>query len=310
MKVSNEFKIGVLALVSGLLLYFGVRFLKGTDVFSRQTTYYAVYDSVDGLTISNPILLNGYSVGRVNDVKLLQEGTNNRVVVELDIESTIKVGQGAVAQLVSSDILGGKAIALKTGDVNKPLNARDTLLSETDKGIQQLMMDTALPVIKQLDSAMIRINYILKNIDENESTINQTLANISVLTKTLNGTVVQNQKNISTSTTNLAKLTEGLTDDNEGLVSFLSKMNHLADSLNDLPLKATLEETKATMANIKLLSDQIEAGKGTMGKMMKDDSLYNNLNASAQSLDLLLNDLRERPRRYVHFSLFGRKNKD
>lgn len=309
MKSSKEFKVGLLALVAGVLLYFGFNFLKGSDFLSSTNTYYVIYEDIDGLTVSNQVLINGLTVGRVSKISILQD-QDNKLLVAIDIEDDIILGDSTVAVLLNSDLLGSKAISLEVGDVTTPKQDKDTLLSKTDKGFTEAIKQTAMPVIDNIDSTFANINILLANLNQNNEVVNSTFANLNAASADLKLVASENRKKISEIMMNVNALTNALSDPDNGIAPFLVKINSLADSLNDLPLKQTVAEAHLAMNNLKAITEKINEGNGSLGKLMNNDSLYDNFNNSAQSLDRLLIDLRENPNRYIHFSVFGRKDKN
>ena len=308
MKFSKEYKVGLLAVVACVILYFGVRFLKGSDFLSTTNTYYAIYDEIDGLTVSNQVLINGLSVGRVSDISIMQNN-GNKLLVAMDIESDIVLGDSTVALLFNSDLLGSKAISLNVGAISRPLNDEDTLIARIDEGFTEAIQKTAMPIIDNIDSAFSNINVLLANLNSNNAAINSIFAKFDSAATGLQGLVNENRRNLSGILGDMNKLTAALSDTENGLEPFLAKMNSLADSLNDLELKQTVAEANVAMANLREITEKINDGNGSLGKLMNNDSLYDNFNQSARDLDRLLIDIRENPNRYIHFSVFGRKDK-
>lgn len=308
MKFSKEYKVGFLAVVSCVILYFGVQFLKGSDFFSTTNTYYAIYSEIDGLTVSNQVLINGLSVGRVSDISIMQN-EDNKLLVAIDIESDILLGDSTVALLFDSDLLGSKAISLQVGKVMTPLNDGDTIIGRIDKGFSEAIQQTAMPIIDNIDSAFSNINILLANLNSNNRAINSIFAKFDSAATDLQSMVSDNRQNITEIMTDMNAVTAVLSDTERGLAPFLAKMNNMADSLNDLQLKQTVEEAYLAMENLKEITAKINQGNGSLGKLMNNDSLYNNFNQSARDLDRLLIDIRENPNRYIHFSVFGRKDK-
>ncbi|MEQ9307442.1 MAG: MlaD family protein, partial [Marinoscillum sp.] len=157
--MSKEFKVGLIALVSGVLLYYGFNFLKGKDFFSPTNKYYVLYDNVDGLNKSNPVIVNGLAVGRVSRIRLLQS-EDNQILVELDIDESITLGDSTVASLSNTDFLGSKGIVLTVGSLNNPIVPGDTLIPYQDRGLNEILA-SAEPVASNLNTTITRVNEIL-----------------------------------------------------------------------------------------------------------------------------------------------------
>lgn len=311
MKISKEAKIAILAIVATTILYFGLKFLKGSELFSSYNNYYVIYGTVDGLTASNKVYINGFPVGQVEKISLLQE-RNNQLLIRLSVDKQVQIGESAAAVLVTSDFLGGKAIELEVGNVSKPLENGDTLIAKKEQGIAELVQAKTLPIVDKLDSTLIRVNYILGTFVKDTSKVSNAMASLEQSTITVESIVEENRQDLGATITNLKELTETLTDANQGIGPLMTKLNNLADSLNHLELQATMDQLNKTTQNLQELTAKINQGEGNLGRLLNEDSVYVNLNNTIADLDKLLIDLRENPGRYVNFSLIGgggKKNK-
>lgn len=304
MKISKEAKIAILAIVASTILYFGLKFLKGSELFSSYNNYYVIYGGVDGLTPSNQVYINGYPVGQVDKITLLQD-QNNKLLVRLSVDEQVQIGRSAAAVLVTSDLLGGKAIELEVGDISEPLKDGDTLIAKKEQGIAELVQAKTLPIVDKLDSTLIRVNYILGTFVKDTSKVSNAMASLEQSTITVESIIAENRQDLGATITNLKELTETLTDANEGIGPLMSKLNNLADSLNHLELQATVNQLNQTAQNLQELTAKINKGEGSMGRLLNEDSVYINLNNTIADLDRLLIDLRENPGRYINFSLIG-----
>ena len=307
MKISKEFKVAALAAISGIILYLGVRFLKGTEVFSSNNTFYVVYDSVDGLTASNPVLINGLPVGYVDAIRL-QQKKDNQILVALKIEENIILGDSTSAVLSTSDLLGSKAVVLNVKNINSPLEEGDTLIAEKDVGIAELVQAKTLPIIDQLDTTITRINILLAAFVQDTSSVSNTLENVEQTTFEVESMVSENRRDLNTVISNFRKLSEALADSERGIEPLMVKLNDVANKINEIELQSTVMKVDSTMANLQAITQKIEQQEGTMGKLVNNDSLYVNLNQTVSDLDSLLVDLKANPKRYVRFSIFGGKD--
>ncbi|MGA0556411.1 MlaD family protein [Larkinella sp. VNQ87] len=308
MKLSKEAKVGILAVVTLVMLYFGFNFLKGSDIFSRSNKYLVVYDNVDGLTASNPVLLNGLSVGRVERIDIMQE-RNNQLLVTLDIDKKIQVGRGSKAILGDAGVLGGKQIVLQINQTGTALENGDTLVSGKEEGLTALIKEKTLPVLNNADSLMLNLNRIVKQFDRTGLILNKTLEGAQATTGALQLTIGENRENIRKLMANLSSLSASLAETEKEIKPLLTKAGTFADSLNALKLSQTLATVNRSVSTLQQMLADINSGKGTLGKLKGDEALYRNVNSATASLDKLLTDFRENPKRYVHFSLFGRKDK-
>jgi phospholipid/cholesterol/gamma-HCH transport system substrate-binding protein len=308
MKITKEVKVGLMAVMAMVLLYLGFHILKGSDVFSRTYKYYVVYDNIDGLTASNPVLLNGLNVGRVQEIKLLQN-QNNRLLVSLDIQKGIILPKGTVALLADGGLLGGKVIHLSIGASSVNLQDNDTLLGKKESGISAVLQEKALPLVTHADSLILNLAAVADGFKETGKILNQMLKNYDQTGSEVQGLVMENRRNLLVMTSNLNKLSESLIETEKELKPILSKTGAFADSLDALRLGATVQSANQTIAELRHLLADVQSGKGTAGKLIKDETLYNNMNSTIVSLNKLLTNFREQPKRYVHLSVFGRKDK-
>ena len=321
MRLSKEIKVALLAVVALVILFFGVRFLRGTELLSNSNVFYIVYDSIDGLTTSNPVIISGLKVGRVEKIQLMQDN-NNHLLVTIRVDQSVRVGKTARAVLASSSILGGETIILDPGDVSQPLSAGDTLQGAKEQTIGELVQAKALPIAEKFDSTLARLNQLIgvngKDTMANiigmllgdTATVSRTVDEIAVATQRASALLRYNEQRLNTTIANLTLLTNSLSDQERGLPPLLAKLNQTVDSVNNLQLSQTLAKLDRIAQNLDEVTAKINEGEGTLGKFVNNDELYTNLNRSAQDLDKLLVDLRDRPGRYVRFSVFGRRDKE
>jgi len=308
-KISKEFKVGLLAIVSITILYFGFNFLKGIDLFKETNNYYALYENIDGLTASNPVIINGLSVGRVSNIQILQK-KGNLVSVEMSIDSKIDLNEGTVARLINTDFLGSKAIELiLDGSSQVIYDDGDTLKSEVDAGITEFLKQSAGPVADNIGTTITRINAILESFQGNSEKINATLANIEKMTENVTRNLPFMEEKYYVLMDNLSKNSQELNEVLIALKPVLANAAQVTDSLKTLELSKTLGKTQLMLDNLNTNLVSLKEGNGTMGKLLHDDSLYVYLSHTARDLDRLLVDLQENPNRYVQFSMFGKKDK-
>ncbi len=307
---SNELKVGFLALIAFLILYFGFNFLKGNDVFSSARIYYVEYENVDGLMVSNQVMVNGIEVGKVKKVEI-QPAKANKILVTLRLSQDILIPDKTVAVLSDGALLGGKIIRLRLeGKGNLPEDS--FLKGETEVGVTALLKERAIPVIANADSLLVSFRQISHKFDHTGTylntllkTSNETVSNIN---GSVNGIVTDNRANIAQISANMKTLSSDLMETEKQLRPLLTKFNTVADSLNALKLGKTLKEVDATVLSLKKIVQGIERGEGSAGKLIKNDSLYLGLNKTLVDLDKLLLDFRLQPKRYIGISVFGKKN--
>lgn len=310
MKLSQEAKVGLLALVALTMLFFGFNFLKGTNIFKKSNRYSVIYSNVDGLTTSNPMLLNGLTVGRVSAIELLPD-QGNKLKVTFDLNKQVQVTQGSKALLADGGLLGGKVIRLELNPGTPLLPEGGMLVAANDPGISGLIREKTLPVLNNVDSLTRRLNFVVSQFDQTGAILNQTLRGANAVTGTLNSALNENRTGLRTALANVNQLSQSLDRTTRELSPVLAKTGTFADSLNSLKLRQTLNNANKSIDNLQKLLANIEKGQGSLGKLTTDDSLYVNVSRTAGSVDKLLNDFRENPKKYINvsFSVFGKKDK-
>ena len=309
MKLSQEAKVGLLALVALTMFFFGFNFLKGTNVFKKNKQFTVVYGNVDGLTSSNPVLLNGLTVGRVAKIELLPD-QGNRLLVTLDLNKNVVVRQGSKALLADGGLLGGKIIRLELNRAGTVIDEGE-LIAANEQGISALIKERTLPVLNNVDSLTRRLNVVVASFDQTADVLNQTLRGAGTVTGTLNAALNENRVGIRSALANVNQLSRSLDKTTRELNPVLAKASTFTDSLNALQLGQTLSNANRSIGNLQKLLGNIENGQGSLGKLTTDDSLYVNVSRTAGELDKLLADFRENPKKYINvsFSVFGKKDK-
>jgi phospholipid/cholesterol/gamma-HCH transport system substrate-binding protein len=308
-RFNKEFKIGLFSVIAISLLYLGFNFLKGIDFFSTSTKYYVVYNNIGGLQVSNSVIINGLSIGRVSDITLIQN-ERNRIIVELDIQGKIILDDSTSAVLISEGFLGGKAIELKIPEnITSPLEEGDTLISEIAIGLLESLTNQTQPVADNIGALIQSITNVLESFDTTELLLRQTIIKINENLDQTSLLMKENRKSIQESLSSISGLSKNLDEASSELKPLLSGINVFVDSLNNLQLANSLKIMSATLDNLNQLLSNLNEGQGTMGRMLHDDSLYVYLTKTAEDLDKLFVDLRENPGRYVQVSVFGKKDK-
>lgn len=305
--MSKEFKIGLLALIASVMLYTGFNFLKGTDFLSADNRYYAVYDNVNGLTVSNPVMINGLAVGKVAKITIMQ-AQSHRLLVALDIRKDLELGENTEAILGDNGLLGGKMIDLKVGKITKVLKNGDTLKAKAQLGMVAELTEKADPLVAKADSILENVNKITKTFAESREDLKEMMSNFNQASASLKNTLAKGQ--IDAILNNANQLVANLNKLQAEFQPLPGKMSAFADKLNALELEATLQKSKEAMDNLNQLLAKVNEGEGSLGALMNDKALYENLTNVSKSLDQVLIDLRENPKRYVNFSVFGRKDKE
>ena len=301
MKFSKELRVGLFAIIAGTLFYLGLNFLRGIDFFSTSNSYFVIYDDVDRLEVSSSVFLSGVAVGRVDGIKLIPSTGNHRVIIKLDIDNSLKINRGTKAVLIDSDLLGTKAIQLSMGLVEQYYQSGDTLVSEVEQSLIDEVSEKLYPIVDKLDTAMTRINSILAKADK---------IDIDTLQIMVQGTFTKINRSldrVQPTITELNALSASLNDPEEGVPALIANANGLVDSLQQLQLQRTLDNVNNALAGLTEITVNLNEGKGSLGKLITDDSLYMSINKTIYDLDSLLVHLNQYPKHF--FAPLGKSHK-
>lgn len=313
MKLKNEIKVGVLAAAALAVLIVGYSFLKGNDIFSKDNTYYAIYNRVDGLTVSKPILVNGYQIGRVSKMDLQADG---RILTQLKVKKSYAIPSNTIAKIISTDLLGGKAIVFELG--NSPNYATDG--SHLQAGSEKGLMEQVEPIQKKaediaavLDSVLSSINNTInaefqRDFNRSINSIANSLKNIEGITGQLDALVGKERVRVSDIMSHIESITANIQKNNEQITGLLTNLNQITDQVARANVANTIADANRAVADFQKIVDRINSGEGSIGLLINDTALYDNLRNASKNLDELMIDLKEHPGRYVHFSIFGRKD--
>ncbi|MDB5110119.1 MAG: transporter permease [Mucilaginibacter sp.] len=314
MKISNETKIGALTAIAITILILGYSFLSGNDVFSGANKYYAVYKSVEGLSVSKPVLVNGFPIGRVSKMQLRNDG---HTTVEFKVDKQYNVPANTLAKLVSTDLLGGKAIVFELGTSKENAEDKDTLRADIQGSLAeslQPIQNKAEHLISKLDSSLAAINKIMnpnfqKNIDRSFTSIANSLETLEGTTKKIDNLVGAQSGHINGILSNAEAVSYNLKNTTGNLTGVSTNFQKFSNDLASSNIKQTLDNANKAVADLQVTMSRINSNKGSLGLLLNDDSLYRNLQSASGSLNLLFLDLKANPKRYVHFSVFGGNKK-
>jgi phospholipid/cholesterol/gamma-HCH transport system substrate-binding protein len=306
LKISNEFKVGLLAVISILLFIFGYNYLKGNNLLKNSRTFYAVYDNVEGLSKSSPVTINGLQIGSITDINFLDE--TGKLVVSMNINNDFVFSSNSVAKIYGGNLIGSKSMAIEpVYQQDNIAKSGDTLPGKIDPGLLELVNNRLTPLqsrvetaVTDVDTLITSVNKILnpktqKSIQESFININSTLNSLKNTSQEINELVANNHNNINKSFENINKTTENL--------------QQVSDSVAQIDVTKMSQDLEKSIANIKEVTKKIENSDGTLGKLIHDDQLYKNLEGASNEMQELLNDIKTNPKRYVHFSVFGKKNR-
>ncbi|MFC7667822.1 MlaD family protein [Hymenobacter humi] len=301
----KEVKVGLLALVAIAALVLGFNYLRGTNLLSSDLTYYTTYPKVEGLNVGAMVVLNGIKVGQVKNMEL-QPDKGNSVRVAIDVSKDVALGDSTTASL-GGTLLGSKGITLTLGRDSHKYVGGEEIRTVTPTSITDAFQAKALPVLDTVGATLSNINGFLNK--DAQTNIQGTLRSARASTEAMQLLIESNQRNINQITRNLAQMSAALNKTTKKLDNIVVNFSQLSDSIKAAPVGPALRRLNATMAEaqttVASLNRSLNDKKGSMGKLLNDTLLYNNLNATAASSNELLVDLKANPKRYVHFSVFG-----
>ena len=306
MKLSREIKTAVLVIASVVLFIWGYSFLKGKALFANYKTFYVTYTNVEGLVKSAPVTLNGLAIGKVNDIKINE--TNGSVVVELQITSDFPISSTSAAVLYEPGFIGGKQIAIEPDFKNKTL-AEDgqELPGELKLSLTASIQEKLVPLQAKFETVLVEVEKLLQGV--NSVLDKKSQDNLKVTLAELSKTMVE----IHAASANVNTILIDNKSDLKGVVTNFKKVStdfaNISDSLSKADLGKTVKSFNTSLAKVDAILLDLEAGKGSAGKLLKDEALYSNLKSTTKEMELLLQDVRLFPTRYINVSVFGKKNK-
>ena len=306
MKITREIKTAILVIASILLFIWGYSFLKGRDLFTNYKTLYVEYDNVEELSASAPVTLNGLVIGKVNAITISE--TTGKLLVELQLKTDFPISKTSQASLYAPGLIGGKQIAIIPNMEDKELAEEGQMLVSNVKiGLTDSLGGKLEPIQQKLEKMLVNIDNLVTGLNnvldkKGQEDIKKSLAELSQTMEQFHKASASINSILDTNKTQI-----------NGVVSNFNKMsnnfNKISDSLNKADLGKTVKNLNQTLAKVDMLMTNLNTGKGTVGKLLNDDALYNNLSKTSKELELLLQDVRLYPTRYVNVSLFGKKNK-
>ena len=298
-RISKEMQIALVAVVGIVVLFFGLQFLKGLTVFSTDNKYYVKFKDISGLSASSPIYANGYRVGVVQDI-IFDYENNRDIVAVIGIDKQMRLPQGSHAE-IASDLLGNIKINLVLGEDPIHMMAKgDTIVGGEEQGMMKklgAMVPAIEAIMPKLDSIMTSLNLLLA-----DPALRQTLHNVEGMTDNLNAT----SRDLRSLSASLNREMPAMMQKTNGV---LDNTQQLTGNLAAIDVASMTASINQTLANVNEMTRKLNSTEGTLGLLMRDATLYNNLSATTASADSLLIDLKAHPKRYVHFSIFGRKDK-
>ena len=316
MKIRAEIKVGFVILVSIVLLYFGLNYLKGADIFANASHYYAVYETIDGLGIDNAVKLNGYKVGRVADLSLLPR-QGNKILVKIEIlQEDLKVPENSEAVIINADLLGTKAVELEFSSDTSFHDFGDTLQSSVELEIQKVVEERLAPIQEQIERLVAETRSLIERVSTTVDTVNFAVGKAGGAIETIDAAVVdidtafvRTTNDLRAVSQNINAIAANIRNNNDKIDEILDNLATISDSLTRAQYASAIENASRALAQVDSMITKVNNGEGSLGLLLNDDELYRNLEQAALEIDKLTEDMRVNPKRYVHFSVFGRKEK-
>ena len=303
LKFSKEHKIGLFSLLVLATLYILINFLSGRDIFNKSSVYYATYDNVEGLTQTGPVYIRGFKVGSVETINYIQE--ENRFVISMRIKSSYAIPHNSVAEIYSSDMLGSKALRINIGTSSTYLHSKDTILSNTEKGIISIISTEIVPIKDQLSATMISLNNTLTGINNilNPQTQEDISASLSNLRRTM-AHIESITSNVEENNPEINSLLENFNALSSDLVVSVQKLNTSLDNMAELTDSLKTADITGTISSMKALLEEINNPEGSIGKLLTTDDLHSSLDSLINDLDTLIKNITENPKKYIKISVF------
>lgn len=316
MKFSKEARIGLLVAAALLIFFAGFYFLKGANLFSGENEYYAYFDDVQGLQTSSAVQVKGLTVGRVVAISLNKE--DGKVKVQLAVNKKIKVTDGSAIKLASSDLLGTKVLKLEIAAGDKQIVDEATLPAKIEGGLIDNLSGEIAPliadirhVVSTLDTVLLGVNNMLnpetrQHLSNSVASLDVTLKNFSSLSEKLN-----NESNqLASVIRNANSITTNLANSNQQITNIMKNADNISNQLANAPIEQTVKDLQATISQLNGIMNKINNNEGSLGMLVNDKALHNNLAESLKTLNALMADINAHPSRYINVSIFGRKNKN
>jgi phospholipid/cholesterol/gamma-HCH transport system substrate-binding protein len=312
MKISNETKVGILTITALVILIIGFNFLKGKDVFNNTKKIYAVFDQLGSLAKSNAVKINGYPIGTVSDFKPIDKNLSG-IRVTISLKEDVNIPVNSVAY-IAADILTSSSIVIEKGDATTYVKDGDVLKTRQDAGIFGSLSSEAGPTLAKIRASLDSLNRVFGNINRlfdggTKNNLQQTIANLNSATGSLNKMLDPQNSALAKTLQNASSITDNLKKNNDSISAVISNAKQFSQKLTTLNLQQTMDTLQSAISQLKSTISKVSSTEGTLGALINDRKMYNKLNDVLLSAEILLDDLRAHPKRYVNLSVFGKKDK-
>lgn len=312
MKISNETKVGILTISGLTILILGFNFLKGKDIFKKSNKIYAVFSDLGSLSKSNEVKINGYVIGSVYELDA-QDKNVDGIVATINLTRDVNIPEDSKAY-ISAPLVGSSYLVIEKGKSSKYLKAGDTLATRVDNSIFDDVKAQMNPTLAKVRNSLDTLNMVLGNVNrvigaENRNNLQQTLANLNKASSSLTELIDSKNSPLAKTLNNASELTSELKKNTENINSTISNANKASEKLAALELQPTIDSLQDAISVLKSAIAKIASNEGTLGALINDKTLYYKLTDAVLSAEILMDDLRTHPKRYVNLSIFGKKDK-
>ncbi|MCT4623041.1 MAG: MlaD family protein [Schleiferiaceae bacterium] len=320
MKISREFKVGVIIVISALLLYWGINFMKGNDIFAENRIFYATYENIEGLTVNKPVNINGLQVGQIKEI-YFHPDTSGKIMVVLEINNNYPIPSNTIALIHSIGFLGEHVISLDLGDSFDMALSGDTLYTGKDGDLVDAVNQQVAPIKAKAEKLLGTLDTVANTLSEflNENTrqdfmssfvnLRQTFENLERSSASLERIITSNEDSISKFVGNLTALSQTLAENSDNLDNILTNFSSISDTIAKANIYEAISSLNEALATADSIVTKINEGDGSIGKLINDPELYDNLAEASNSLNRLLLDIKYNPNKYLQVSVFGSKER-
>lgn len=320
MVIKKEVKTGVIVLVGLTMLIYGLNFLKGINMFSKTKKIYAVYTDVAGIVPANPVLVNGFHVGQVKNIDIKPDASGKIVVTLLITNPDVKIPKNSDAKIISADFLGSKAVQINLGDSKSYVADGDTLQSSVETSLKETVNQQVLPIKKKAEDLISSIDSTLaivqgvftkdvrNDLSQSIISIRNSLVHFESTSKNIDDMMSSEKERLTAILSNVEKISSALAKNSKEIGDAVAHISTITDSIAKSNLKSTINNADSALYQTAQLMKKINQGKGSLGMLANDTALYKRLTNASDKLGKLLEDMKAHPKRYVHFSVFGKKD--
>ena len=317
MKISREVKIALVFIASLGLLYWGINFLKGRNLFGKERTLYAVYSQINGLVVANPVLINGFRVGHVKQITFHPDGSGRLIVEFIITDNSIQIPVNSIARLYSSDLLGSRAIEIKMGNSTLMAHDGDTLNTFVQATLGEEVSLQMQPIKQKFENVMLSIDSVLviirsvfnentrQNLELSFQSIRYTIQNLENTTYNIDTLVTTQRYKLAMIISNVESISANIKKNNDKITNIIQNFSDISDTLAKANIASTINNADKSLREFSEIIAKINRGEGSLGMLVNNDSLYRNLEGASNQLNELIEDVKLNPQRYVHFSVFG-----